>query len=386
MAKDDPPTWVAQYEDASGKGRRKSFKQPAGRLTVADARGFAHLKAYQKALAHLINKERFVVRAPQAGPVRWMGRITAKYRGAASYCRLAGDKLLVVGTDLTHAHTLDANGSGSRTFELPDAPGNVTSARVAPVGDDALLLVHRSLGRDDGGRRVAAHVYRASLAPTGLDFTALLRLEGAHEKMANALASSAADIFITSHPEGVGLFESNGTTLASWLGRSAAISRSGEFIAVATPDAIDVYRSPNWETPQFTVEKASPDSFCMMDSGELTWSGTVTEEYGTFAAAMGGQATRLGRLGRPVLDGRTFLAANGVAMCLSTLDDDGIRTTRQFVLPAGLGCAKTASLTFIDASTALFGSDAYTFGALAIAELESFDHSPLFHPVFPDVG
>lgn len=64
-----PAAFEVQHTDASGKARKKSFSNAE------------ESKAHDAALRFLLNKEGYVLRAPQEGPIRWMARLLQDYRG-----------------------------------------------------------------------------------------------------------------------------------------------------------------------------------------------------------------------------------------------------------------------------------------------------------------
>ena len=69
-----PPAFVVVYDDATGKTRKKSFKKP----NLGQAR--------DAALRFLLNKEGFLIRGPQEGPLKWMARILGPYMGEIRHC------------------------------------------------------------------------------------------------------------------------------------------------------------------------------------------------------------------------------------------------------------------------------------------------------------
>lgn len=365
-----PAVIVVRHTDAKGKARKKTFKN-------------AHLsRAHDAALRFLLNKEGYVLRSPQPGPLRWMTKIVQNYRGTIGHAVDPRSGVVWVADAIDHAHRITPG--TLETTEVALASGETSPGCFAAAGaDDSgwVLAVSWEKQRDGSLVRIARLV---QLCPEG-EGEGLTVHERARVVSAAAMVSLSADAegrVLGPHAAGAGLYGPTGELLRHWplrplgerINPQGAISPSGAWavlISGSTCTRIDLHEDEQRELP---VEFEQLHDVQITDAGTVYLSAFVYPSHATYAVTPAGLERVSPQLyGVVSRDDRWLLetAHNTVVLRdLHARDEHGFALeSRKHRLPV-LGMAKRGRACFGAEGELVVLTDAYTIAAI---ELDALD-------------
>lgn len=297
---------TVQYVDKADTWRQKTFKSRAKHQAMLKARTTA---------SQFLFTEGFHVRAPQKGAIQWMLQ-TQVHRQGLYPIASAGDTVWVsdvgflrsvaAGTCEVHEHSMP------RPFALSASP---TSTAV---------LVNRP---GSGCRRIARLVEGALVDVADVPWPI--------ENSAVESISVALDgRFLGPTESGAGLFDAAGASINEWpaargqhYSAKAAISGSGEWVAITTKDGLRVEGPASFTGPRFTdvLNLTVDDDGC-------AWVGGIMEDrWGLYRSdADGTRCVSEGVWAVPTLDRKSLVECTRDDVVQRTLDG---RIERQATLP-----------------------------------------------------
>ncbi len=358
-----PPVIVVAYEDASGKSRKKSFKKP----NLGQAR--------DAALRFLLNKEGFLIRGPQDGPLKWMARILGPYKGEIRHS-VAPDTGVswVVNGDNT---LMRIQPESCEMWQGPLDSGTSSPHASCWADQGGLLWVLApSWERVDGELFQALRLMQVQDAADGPRIQEHLRVQGPGHLL--SLHGDAQGNVLGPAPGGAALYNRAGEVLHTWplLSRGehmppqGALSPCGRWVVLVQGDIaerIDLSGGPMLALP---CPHKTVNGLQVSRQGQVYVSGFHYPSHGLFRLEEAGPV-RVSDDIRAVLspDGTQIAEAQHGRLTLRdavALSEDPYQINRihtQIELPL-LGMAKYGSARFGDDGLIRVLSDAYTLGAI----------------------
>jgi hypothetical protein len=356
------PAFVVHHTDANGKARKKTFKKGQA------------WQAYDAALRFLLNKEGYVLRAPQDGPVRWMARLrTDGYYGEIRH-GISGDGTVWVADPVDRVHAITP-GSGATTVRALGTGDPTPGVHVAGGEGRSAWLLIGGYDKVDGSLIPVSQLIRAVAEGDGIALHPVTETRGAD--VLRTVTTTETGLALGPSPEGAAVYAADGTVLQTFAVTpktmphgpalaTGAISSNGEWMALTAPDHVRRIERATGEETALPADFKGVNSVQVSDTGEIFVSGFCYPSHGLYRLADGGQR-------RISEDIRATIRADGARVIeaahrrvrvldLTRPSTDEMQLSHvhaEAQLPV-LGMAKYGCAKWVDADAVVVLTDAYT--------------------------
>lgn len=360
--KGDEPAFLVEHTDVKGKARKKTFKKG----TV--------WQAQDAAIRFVLNKEGYVLRAPQDGPIAWMARLMLDgYRGEIGHTVDPNTGVVWVHDAEDQVHRIEPGTCATRTVKLHSS-GQSPGASVA-VGAGGTLCLAPSWNRTPHGLVRHLKLYRVT-DEDGLSAELMVDLAGAD--LVNALSASRDGRVLGPAAGGVGLYGAQGLerSFACTPGEGqpvAAISASGEWVVTShVTHFLRTHVASGEETRLRADEFKGYNSVQISDDGTVYASGFRYPSHGLWRLHESAEPMRVSDDIRATVhpDGSRVVSVHFRSVTVSDLtrpSDDEMKLLSELSdlhLPQ-LGMAKYGRAVFGPGDRLVVLTDAYTVAEIS---------------------
>ena len=370
LTQEDPPTFTVEHTDAKGKTRKKGFKNAM--------KG----RAYDAGLRFLLNKEGYVLRTQESGPVRWMARLLHSNHGGMSHDVDPVSGVVWVG-DGDRLHGVEPGTCETRTIAL--GTGMDHPAVRVQAGADSGAWLRATSYRREGDAVVPIHrLMRVRADDDAPGVTLVAALEG--NDVIRTITSSTDGHVLGPSAKGAALYGPDGAPLREWSAEArttetgevaavAAISPSAGWVALGQPGAMRRVDLEKDIEDRLSAEMNSIGDLQVCDDGQVFASGFCYPSHGLFRLDSDGVERVSQDLHATVsADGSRLVEVQHRRLALRDArapSEDPMQIKRviaQLDVPM-LGMAKRARAVFGPGETVTILSDAYTVACVDLSQL-----------------